>query len=153
MSNEMMKTNYDFREGMDLNKIVYKDKRSCDCREIVIYIVLLIVFWTLLCAYYAFWHYFYLNYLTPTFIALIIVTAILYITWLTLAIINCRKYYAKKDARKAKKEEEAKRVEDDKAEKVRLLKLNKETTTKNQVEGEEDGKKNGIINTEHEKLK
>ena len=106
------KVQYDFRLGLDLEKIVYRDKRQINCKEVTIYIIIMVLYWALVIAYYSLWHHFYLEEINTTFYILISLTGTLFIIWLVFAVLNFKAYAARKEQRKFQKEE-AKRLEEE----------------------------------------
>jgi hypothetical protein len=102
---------YDFRLGLDLSKIVYRDRNQFNCREITIYLVIMVIFWAVVIAYYALWHHVYLNYIFPSFWCVVAFASFLLIVWLIKAFETHKAYLNRKILRKAKLEEELKLVE------------------------------------------
>ena len=96
----MVKVVYDFREGLDREKIIYKDT-SCDCRSCMYYILYLLFTWIYCGGFFALFHYSYINY-EPT--AFWVYTAIWFafiVFLLTIIIYNLIHQRAKKKTRKA----------------------------------------------------
>jgi hypothetical protein len=134
----MGKIVYDFREGLDQEKIVYKNT-SMDCKAIFGYAGYLILTWIWAIGWFALFQYAYINHEPVAFwvycgIWLAFVAALLSVITYNLVV-----YYNKKDMKiKKRLEEEAKKAEKDKHEREEMKKraLEKQandyvTTTRN----------------------
>jgi len=112
---------YDFRLGLDLDKIIYRDRRVCNCREITIYIVILIAYWILVCGYYALWHHFYLGYMQISFWVLVSCTGALVIIWFSTTLKSYMEYKARKEEKERKRLEAKQEEEEVKEKKIAAL--------------------------------
>jgi len=103
----MLKTNFDFREGLDLSKQVYKNNSCCNCKEFWAYIGMILLAWTLLGSFAAItcasWNY---DNVTTFWVQLGIWLAAVIIYLAFFAIPNLMEFYKIDAERKRKKKEE-----------------------------------------------
>ena len=78
---------YDFREGILLEKVVYKDT-SGHCKKNLLYILCLIITWVWGSAWFALFFYLYINYEPVMFWIFIVIWIILIYTIIVFGIIN-----------------------------------------------------------------
>ena len=111
-----MPAQYDFREGILLEKVVYKDD-SCDCGGGWLFVLCLIATWAWGVAWFALFFYCYINHEQTTmwvFIALWLVHMIVVITVAVLTLHRSKQAKIANKLAKEKEEEEQKKIEESK---------------------------------------
>jgi type VI protein secretion system component VasK len=96
----MGKVEYDFREGLDQEKIVYK-KESFDCKSCFYYFLCLMVCWIYTAGWFALFHYAYINHEPIAFWVYIGCWLAFALSLLTIIIVNLSKHYHRKNLKKA----------------------------------------------------
>jgi hypothetical protein len=101
----MGKLEFDFREGLDKDHIVYK-KKGFDCKHCIYYLMYLLFTWGYTVAFFALFQYAYTNHELVAFPIYIALWLLFIVALTTIAIINLVKYQRNKVIKKAKKLEE-----------------------------------------------
>ena len=104
----MVKIEYDFREGLDRDHIIYK-KKGYDCKFCCYYVLYLIATYAFTAGWYALFHYAYINDEPTAFWVYIAFWLAWVILIVTIAVANLMVHYRNKRARKAKEAEEEER--------------------------------------------
>lgn len=118
----MGKIVYDFREGLEPEKLIFKEETH-RCREATYYSLYLLLCWSYACGWYALFHWAYINYEDITFWVLVGCWLAFVIIFIIIHIVNIC-IHKKKKAEK-KRHELEKQMETDN-------KLNKRTEVSNQ---------------------
>lgn len=107
----MGKVEYDFREGLDQEKLIYKNK-SWDWRSFLGYIGYLLFTWTVMAAFFALFFYAYIYHPDTAFWVYIGVWLAFAVALLTVIITNLALHYkAKKDKKERRHMEEERKTE------------------------------------------
>ena len=83
----MGKIIYDFREGLEREKLVFRENTHY-CKEYTFWALYLLLDWTYACAWYALFHWFYINYEYIAFWTLAGIWIVFIIIFILNAIIN-----------------------------------------------------------------
>ena len=119
-----MSGQYDFREGMLLEKVVYKDD-SIDIKSRILYVCCIILTWCWGCAWFAlfFWAYiFHEEIAFWVFIAVWLIHFIIVVIFAAHTLISARNHKREKKERKEKEEQLQKEIEENKRKRARQLK-------------------------------
>lgn len=109
------KVEYDFRDGLDHKKMVYKKKGGCSCGEFWGYLGYLLATWIWSAGWFALFFYAWMTDREATFITFIVVWMVFMLGLIFLFVIpNLYRHYRKSKEKKLKKQQE-------KDEKERLL--------------------------------
>lgn len=109
----MVKVTYDFREGLDSEKIVYRNT-SMDCKSVIYYILYLIFAWSWVVAFFALFHYAYIYHEPTAFWAYIGVWIAFCIFLGAIIVFNLIHHYKTKrinNEKRAIKDAERKQIE------------------------------------------
>lgn len=118
----MGKIVYDFREGLDQEKIVYKNT-GWDCGAIFGYIGYLILTWIWACGFFALFQYAYINHEPVAFWVYVGIWLFFVTILLTVIIYNLCAYYNNKAQKKRmREEEELKKADKDRHEREEMKK-------------------------------
>ena len=119
-----MSAKYDFREGILIEKVVYKDE-SMDIKSRILYILCIIITWCLGCAWFALFFYAYIYHEQITFWIFIIAICI---HALIIIIVGASTLIASKNKKKEKRnrllesERQQKEIEENRRKRARALK-------------------------------
>jgi hypothetical protein len=122
---------HDFRTGLDLEYIVYREKDRYNCLEIFCYILILILYYAILAAYYALWHWAYINYTVKAFIAVVVCAGTLWIIWFSFAVSNYKVKIAEEKAEEDRIQLEIQLKEDEKNKKLEEVRQKINSNNKN----------------------
>jgi len=103
----MGKIVYDFREGLEPEKLIFKENTH-RCREFTYWLLYLLLCWTYACGWYALFHWAYINYEDITFWVLSMSWIVFVLIFIIVAIVNLR---TNSQMRKKKKAEQMAAVE------------------------------------------
>ena len=95
---------YDFRDGILLEKVVYKDD-SCNCGYVLLYLLCLLLTWIWGCGWFALFFYSYVFHEKVAFIVFIVIWGIFIIIVVVIGIITIQKSKNEKRRKKQEKEE------------------------------------------------
>ena len=95
---------YDFRDGILLEKVVYKDT-SCNCGYVLLYLLCLLITWIWGCGWFALFFYSYIFHEKVTFIVFLCIWGVFIIILVVVGILTIQKSKNEKRRKKAEKED------------------------------------------------
>jgi len=121
---------YDFREGIEANKIIYKDESICNCFDFWVYIGCMLLTWCWSVGWFALFLYAWTTDRHASFIAFLVIWSV-FIAFMILFVFapNYYNHYKKKEAKRLAKEK-LKQEEEDRLNQ-QILDAQKESPTKN----------------------
>ena len=102
---------YDFRDGILLEKVVYKDE-SCNFGYVLLYLSLLLLTWAWGCAWFALFFYSYVFHEKVAFIVFIVIWAVFAITVIIIGFLTIQRSKNEKMRKRREKEERQKQMEE-----------------------------------------
>lgn len=112
----MGKIVYDFREGLEPEKLVFKENTH-KCREFTYWLLYLLLCWSYACGWYALFHWAYINHEDITFWVLAISWIVFVLIFSIIAIINLVSHNNEKKLKKLEKEKKVETKENNITEK------------------------------------
>ena len=107
----MSEPKYDFRDGILLEKVVYKDD-SCNCAYILLYLCCLLLTWIWGCGWFALFFYSYIFHQRTTFIVFIVIWGVFAIVIALIGFLTIQKSKNEKLRKKLAKEEREKQLKE-----------------------------------------
>ena len=118
----MSEPKYDFRDGILLEKVVYKDD-SCNCGYLLLYLLCLLITWIWGSGWFALFFYSYIFHEKVAFIVFIAIWGVFAIIVIIIGILTIQKSKNEKRRKKEEKEERARQMKEiNEAKKKRILK-------------------------------
>ena len=149
-----MSGQYDFREGMLLEKVVYKDE-SFDIKSRILYVICILLTWCWGCAWFALFFWAYIFHEQIAFWVFIIVWLIHFIIVVIFAahtLISARNKKIEKKRKKEENERQQKLIEENKRKRARELKKEEiNNNDENDDQGVNHHEENEDINTDNKK--
>ena len=102
---------YDFRDGILLEKVVYKDD-SCNCGYTLLYLLILLLTWIWGCAWFALFFYSYIFHEKVAFIVFIVIWCVFAVIVIVIGILTIQKSKNEKQRKKLEKEEREKQMKE-----------------------------------------
>ncbi len=102
---------YDFRDGILLEKVVYKDE-SCNFGYVLLYLACLLLTWIWGCAWFALFFYSYVFHEKATFIAFIVIWSLFAITVIIIGFLTIQRSKNEKKRKRELKEEREKQMKE-----------------------------------------
>ena len=102
---------YDFRDGILLEKVVYKDD-SCNFGYVLLYLLCLLLTWMWGVGWFSLFFYSYIFHEKPTFIAFIVIWGVFAISIAVIAFLNIKKSENEKLRKKKEKEDRERQMKE-----------------------------------------
>ena len=102
---------YDFRDGILLEKVVYKDD-SCNCGYVLLYLLCLLLTWAWGCGWFALFFYSYIFHEKVAFIVFIVIWGVFAIIVVVIGILTIQKSENEKRRKKQDKEERERQMKE-----------------------------------------
>ena len=102
---------YDFRDGILLEKVVYKDD-SCNFGYVLLYLLCLLLTWMWGVGWFSLFFYSYIFHEKPTFIAFIIIWGVFAISIAVIGFLNIKKSENEKLRKKKEKEDRERQMKE-----------------------------------------
>ena len=102
---------YDFRDGILLEKVVYKDE-SCNFGYVLLYLACLLLTWIWGCAWFALFFYSYVFHEKATFIVFIVIWCLFAITVIIIGFLTIQRSKNEKKRKRELKEEREKQMKE-----------------------------------------
>lgn len=99
----MGKIVYDFREGLEPEKLIFKENKH-KCKETTLWFLYLLLCWSYACGWYALFHWAYINYEDIAFWVLSISWIVFVLIFVINSIINLKRNSNRKKLKKLEKE-------------------------------------------------
>ena len=107
----MTEPKYDFREGILLEKVVYKDD-SCNCGYVLLYLLCLLLTWMWGVAWFALFFYSYIFHEKVAFIVFIVIWGVFAITVAVIGFLTIKKSKNEKLRKKMEKEDRERQMKE-----------------------------------------
>jgi len=95
----MGKIVYDYREGLEPEKIIFKENKH-KCKEFTFWLLYLLLAWTYACGWYALFHWAYINHADTAFWVLLISWIVFIIIFVINSIVNLKRHSNNKKLKK-----------------------------------------------------
>ena len=102
---------YDFRDGILLEKVVYKDD-SCNCGYVLLYLGCLLITWAVGCAFFALFFYSYVFHERVAFIVFLVIWCVFAVIVIVIGFLTIQRSKNEKARKKQEKEERERQLKE-----------------------------------------